>query len=116
MQQELPETVYAVGIVRDGAAHHTPIATDEGMGVAPLTVLDADGERALPVFTTPEKAERGIEHFLTEDERANNLVGAALVKLASLVDTMREEIPGMPKVDYIGVTMGEGGIYPLIRL
>lgn len=116
MNQELPREVYAVGAVRAGATHETPLSAGEGIGVAPLTVLDADGERALPVFTTPEKAERGIEHFMTEEERTNNPVGAAAVELEALVETMRRPAEGSPKVDYIGIDMGEGGIYPLIRL
>ncbi len=68
MEQELPEKVYAIGIVRNAAAYETPIKADEVTGIAPLTVLDADGERALPVFTTRAKAERGILNFMTADE------------------------------------------------
>lgn len=104
-----------MGAVRAGATHETPLSAGEGIGVAPLTVFDADGERALPVFTTPEKAELGIEHFMTEEERTNNPVGAAAVELEVLVETMRRPA-GSPKVDYIGIDMGEGGVYPLIRL
>lgn len=116
MEQALPETVYAVGIVSDAAPHDTLITADKGKGLAPLTVLDARGERALPVFTTPDKAAQGIDHFMTEDERTNNTVGAAGVDLASLVETLRASPPGTPQIDYIGVDMGEEGIYPLIRL
>ncbi len=38
------------------------------------------------------------------------------VNLDELVETMRYRPPGTPKIDYVGVNMGEGGIYPLIRL
>jgi hypothetical protein len=115
---DIPEEVWAIGILRDTTDHHTPITASEesGLGVAPLSVLDADGERALPVFTTQEKAERGIFHFMSEEERTNYPVGAALVGLGSLLETMEDPPEGAPRVDYIGLDMGEGGQYPLLRL
>ena len=69
MEQEIPEKVWLVGKARPMATHHAPIKAGGGEGLAPLTVLDPDGERALPVFTTRYKAERGIEHFMSEAER-----------------------------------------------
>jgi hypothetical protein len=114
--EELPEKVYAIGILRRAAGYLTPIRDEEsGLGMAPLTVLDADGERAMPVFTTREKAERGIRQFMSEEERTENRVGAALTDLDTLVRTMADTPETMPKVDYIGVDMGVGGVYPPIR-
>ena len=114
--EELPEKVYAIGILRRAAGYLTPIRDEEsGLGMAPLTVLDADGERAMPVFTTREKAERGIRQFMSEEERTENRVGAALTDLDTLVRTMADSPEAMRKVDYIGVDMGEGGVYPPIR-
>jgi hypothetical protein len=112
----LPGKVWAIGIVRDMPTYDTPITTEEGLGLAPLSVVDADGDRAVPVFTTQEKAERGILHFMSEEERANHTVAAARVGLEDLVRTFAEPPAGAPKVDYIGVNMGEGDTYPLIRL
>ena len=115
--EELLEKVYTIGILRRAAGYLTPIRDEEsGMGMAPLTVLDPDGERAMPVFTTREKAERGIRHFMSDEERTENPVGAALTDLDSLLKTMGEAPKAVPKVDYIRVDMGEGGQYPLIRL
>lgn len=113
---EVPEKVWAIGIVRDMGAYDAPITTEEGLGLAPLSVVDADGERAVPVFTTQDKAERGIVHFMSEEERANNTVAAALVDLDDLRRTFAVPPADAPKVDYIGFDMGEGGQYPLIRL
>ena len=57
----IPEGVWAVGLLRDPETYSAPIRDEEtGAGVAPLTVIDGDGERAMPVFTSHEKAERGI--------------------------------------------------------
>jgi hypothetical protein len=113
----LPEKVYAIGILRRAAGYLTPIRDEEsGLGMAPLTVLDADGERAMPVFTTREKAERGIRHFMSEEERTENAAGAALTDLGSLLETMADSPAAMPKVDYVGVDMGVGGAYTPIRL
>ena len=119
-EANIPERVWAVGFIRTPETHlhhHPPIRDEEtGAGVAPLSILDTDGERALPVFTTRHKAERGIVHFMTEEERTQNIVGAAIVHLDTLLETMRQAPPGTPAVDYIGVDMGEGGYYPLLRL
>jgi hypothetical protein len=115
--EELPEKVYTIGILRRAAGYLTSIRDEEsGLGMAPLTVLDADGERAMPVFTTREKAERSIARFMSEEERTGNRAGAALTDLGSLLETMADAPAGMPKVDYVGVDMGEGGVYPPIRL
>jgi len=115
--QKLPKDVYVMGIVRDSAIYGTPIRTQQsGFGLAPLTVLDADGERALPVFTTLRKAERGIRHFMANEDRTRDPVAMALCGLDDLLATMTHAPEGLPRPDYIGIDMGEGGIYPLIRL
>ena len=117
LKLELPEEVYIVGIPWDPADYHTPLWDEQsGLGLAPLTVLDADGERTLPVFTTRRKAERGICHFMTDKNRASNPAVMALCGLNDLLRTMAEAPEGTPKLDYIGINKGEGGIYPLIRL
>jgi hypothetical protein len=114
---EIPEKVWAIGKARPLATHHTPITANQREGLAPLTVVDQDGERTLPVFTTHVKAERGILHFMTEEERADGPIASARVDLEDLIKTFGGPQPeGVPKVDYIGVNMGEGGIYPLFRL
>ncbi len=120
---EIPENVWVVGKARPlgrratGVYHDTPIRASAGEGLAPLTVLDADGERALPVFTTRAKAERGILNFMTAEEREDGPIASVRVGLGDLVGTFTGPRPeGTPKVDYIGVNMGEGGVYPLIRL
>jgi hypothetical protein len=120
---EIPDKVWLVGKARPlgqpvrGVYHDTPIRVSEREGLAPLTVLDRDGERALPVFTRRFKAERGILHFMTEEERADGPIASVFIGLEELLKTFTGPRPeGTPKVDYIGVDMGEGGIYPLIRL
>ena len=114
---EIPQLVWVIGIARDAATHHAPIRDEKsGTNVAQLAVLDGDGERAIPVFTTHTKAMRGIRHFMTKEERTKTRVGAALVDLGDLLETLRQSPEGTPKVDYIGVDMGQGKPYPLIRL
>ena len=114
---EIPEKVWVIGKARPSATYRTPIQTGQGEGMAPLTVVDRDGERARPVFTTRFKAERGIRHFMSAEERADGPIASVSVDLGNLLRTFRGPQPeGTPKVDYIGVDMGEGGIYPLIRL
>jgi ketopantoate hydroxymethyltransferase len=117
-----PDEVWAIGIVRDPRdGYRTPITTtDESgneIGLAPLTILDADGERAMPVYSTRGKAERAIDRFMQEDMKAHH-VGAALLPFETLVETMSQEVAGATKPAYIGVDMlGAGqGQYPLIRL
>jgi hypothetical protein len=53
---------------------------------------------------------------MTDKNRANNPAVMALCGLDDLLWTMEEAPEGTPKLDYIGINMGEGGIYPLIRL
>jgi hypothetical protein len=97
--------------------YNTPIRASEREGLAPLTVLDPDGERALVAFTTHAKAERGILHFMTAQQREDGPIASARVDLEELLKTFTGPQPeGTPKIDYIGVNMGEGGVYPLIRL
>ena len=116
-EANIPERVWAVGLYR--APESTTAAPihdeDTGAGVAPLTIVDPDGERAMPVFTSHAKAERGIRHYMSA-EASRGAVGAAIVHLDTLLETMRHTPPGAPAVDYIGVDMGEGGYYPLLRL
>ncbi len=48
---------------------------------------------------------------------AAGAVEAVLISLEELIKPFQGPQPeGVQKVDYIGVNMGEGGIYPLIRL
>ncbi len=115
---ELPDKVFAIGVTRDSdpAAHQTPIRAGEGgPGFAPLAVLDADGERAISVFTTREKAERAIRQYMTEEGHALGPVASSLVDLDVLILSLRHIPPGAPKVDYVGVDMGEGGRYAVLR-
>src|SRR4051794_16729862 len=120
----IPEKVWAIGKVRDSrSGYRTPIVATDEFGVevrlAPLTVLDADGERALPVYTTLTKARKGIENHMSDDPqvRGSN-IGTALVEFGALFATMRQAVEGDPTVDYIGLDMmGEGrGNYALVRL
>jgi hypothetical protein len=111
----IPDEVWVIGRVRDPATYHTPITTPEGLGLAPLTVLDADEERALPVFTTRQKAERGLLYLTSEEERSVGPLATALIDLDDLLKAFRVTPEGAPKVDYIGLNMGEGGVYPLLR-
>jgi hypothetical protein len=120
---EIPDNVWAIGKARPlgepvkGVYHDTPIRVSEREGLAPLTILDPDGERALPVFTTRYKAERGILHFMSEEERADGPIASVFISLEDLIKTFRGRQPeGVPEVDYIGVDMGEGGVYSLVRL
>ena len=115
---ELPDKVFAIGVTRDSdsATQQTPIKVgDAGPGFAPLAVLDADGERAVPVFTTREKAERGIRQYMAAEDQGLGPVAAALVDLDGLILSLRRTPPGAPKVDYVGVDMGEGGRYAVLR-
>jgi len=117
MKQEVPEKVWVVGKVRPTDTHRTPIEAGEGQGLAPLTVLDKDGERALPAFTTRLKAEQGILHFMTSEERADGPIASVRILVGELIEVFQGTQPeGVQVVDYIGIDMGEGGMYPLIRL
>jgi hypothetical protein len=120
---EIREKVWVVGKLRPlgqrtkGVYYDTPIRASEREGLAPLTIKDRDGERALPVFTTRFKAERGILRFTSAQERADGPMGSVRIDLEALLRTFGGPQPeGVPEIDYIGVDMGEGGIYPLIRL
>jgi hypothetical protein len=111
----IPEKVYVIGEGLDPTLHHTPIIGPDGSGFAPLTVLDADDERALPVFTTLEKAEQGIRHYEVHD-LAGGPVGIVGVEQEGFLRALQESPPEAPRADYVGINMGEGGVYPLIRL
>jgi len=54
-----------IGKVRELGEYSTPIVgigeSREQVGLAPLTVLDADEERAIPVYNTLDNAHKGIE-------------------------------------------------------
>ena len=116
----IPEKVWAIGKVRDPNEYNTPIiGTDESgneVGLAPLTILDADGERAMPVYSTPDKAHRGIENLMSEEEKGEAV--CTLVGFESLFRTVRQKVEGAPSVAYLGIDMmGEpGGQYAAVRL
>ena len=111
---DIPEKVWAIGVARDETIAHAPILVGD-IGFSPLSVQDGEGERALPVFTTLGKAEMGILHFTTEEERENVLLSTVLVGMEDLLRTFRLSPAGAPKVDYIGVDMGEGDRYAVLR-
>jgi hypothetical protein len=117
----IPEEVWAIGKVRDPGESTTPIrGVDEfgdEVGLAPLTVLDADGERAMPVYSTLDKAHQGIENLMSEEER-RNVVGCTLVGFEALYTAMSQRVEGVPSAAYLGLDMmGEGrGQYALVRL
>ncbi len=117
----IPEKVWVVGKVRDPNEYSTPIiGTGESgneVGLAPLTVLDADGERAMPVYSTLDKAHKGIENLMSAEEK-EEAVGCTLVGFESLFRTMRQKVEGVPSVAYLGIDMmGEpGGQYAAVRL
>jgi hypothetical protein len=106
---EIPAKVWTIGKARPLAARQVPIRSSETEGLAPLTVLDRDGERALPVFTARYKAERGIKHFMTEEDRANGPIASAFVALEDLprrIDLHRRTLPRYPD----SLRPGRGGI------
>ena len=117
----IPRRVWVIGQVRELGEYSTPIAgigeTGEQVGLAPLTVLDPDGERAMPVYSTIDNAHKGIENLMSEEEKGE-AVGCTLVEFESLFETMRQEVEGVPSVAYLGIDMmGEpGGQYAAVRL
>jgi hypothetical protein len=113
---QIPDEAYIIGIIRPEGEVSPIRDEDTGVGVSPLSILDADGERAVPVFTTHTKAAWGINNLMSKDERAQSAICFARVDLGELLQALRHAPAGTPGVDYIGVNMGEGGTYPLIRL
>ncbi len=117
----IPEKVWVVGKVRDPNEYSTPIiGTGESgneVGLAPLTVLDADGERAMPVYSTIDNAHKGIENLMSEEEKGEAVV-CSLIQFGMLFRTMRQKVEGAPSVDYLGIDMmGEPGVqYDAVRL
>jgi hypothetical protein len=117
----IPDRVWVIGKVRELGEYSTPIAgigeTGEQVGLAPLTVLDDDGERVMPVYSTLDNAHKGIENLMSEEEKGE-AVGCTLVGFESLFRTMRQEVEGVPSVAYLGIDMtGEpGGQYAAVRL
>ena len=117
----IPERVWVIGKVRELGEYSTPIVgigeAGEQVGLAPLTVLDADGERAIPVYSTLDNAHKGIENLMSEEEKGEG-VGCTLVGFEVLFQTMRQEVEGAPSVAYLGIDMtGEpGGQYAAVRL
>jgi hypothetical protein len=109
----MPDQVWAIGKIRVPREYKAPITgIDEfgdAMGLAPLTVLDADGERAMPIYSTPDKAHRDIENLMTEEEK-REVVGCVLVRFESLYATISQRVEGAPpSVAYLGLDMmGEG--------
>ena len=121
MTEGIPERVWVIGKVRELGKYSTPIAgigeTGEQVGLAPLTVLDADGERGMPVYSTLDNARKGIENLMSEEEKGEG-VGCTLVGFEDLFRTMRQEVEGVPSVAYLGIDMmGEpGSRYAAVRL
>ncbi|MDQ3833896.1 MAG: hypothetical protein M3315_09730 [Actinomycetota bacterium] len=121
MTEGIPKRVWVIGKVRELGEYSTPIAgigeTGEQVGLAPLTVLDADGERVMPVYSTLDNARKGIENLMSEEEKGEG-VGCTLVGFEDLFRTMRQEVEGVPSVAYLGIDMmGEpGGQYAAVRL
>ncbi len=117
----IPEMVWVIGKSRELGEHSTPIVgigeDRERVGVAPLTVLDPDGERAMPVYSTIDNAHKGIETFMSEEEKGE-AVGCTLVGFETLFQTMSQEVEGAPSVAYLGIDMtGEPGVqYAAVRL
>ncbi len=117
----IPERVWVIGKVRELGEYSTPIVgigeSGEQVGLAPLAVLDADGERTMPVYSTLDNAHKGIENLMSEEEKGE-AVGCTLVGFETLFETMRQEVEGAPSVAYLGIDMtGEpGGQYAAVRL
>lgn len=117
----IPDRVWVIGKVRQLDDYSTPIMgigeTGEQVGLAPLTVLDPDGERTIPVYSTLDNAHKGIENLISEEEKGGD-VGCTLVGFESLFQTMRQEVEGVPSVAYLGIDMtGEPGVqYSAVRL
>jgi hypothetical protein len=114
---QIPDEVYVIGLIRPAGEGRCPIEDeDTGVGVSPLAVEDADGERAVPTFTTQARASWGVNRFMSKKDREQSALCIARVGLGSLLETLSRAPEGVPKVDYIGINMGDGGAYPLIRL
>ena len=117
----IPEMVWVIGKSRELGEHSTPIVgigeDGERVGVAPLTVLDPDGERAMPVYSTIDNARKGIENFMSEEEKGDAVV-CSLVQFGMLFRTMGQKVEGAPSVAYLGIDMmGEPGVqYDAVRL
>ena len=117
----IPEMVWVIGKSRELGEHSTPIVgigeDGERVGVAPLTVLDPDGERAMPVYSTIDNARKGIENLMSEEEKGEAVV-CSLVEFESLFRTMGQKVEGAPSVAYLGIDMtGEPGVqYSAVRL
>ncbi len=69
----IPERVWVIGKVRKVGEYSTPIMgigeSGEQVGLAPLAVLDPDGERTIPVYSTLDNAHRGMENFMSDGKR-----------------------------------------------
>ena len=117
----IPEMVWVIGKVRKVGEYSTPIMgigeSGEQVGLAPLAVLDPDGERTIPVYSTLDNAHKGIENFMSEEEKGDD-VGCTLVEFEILFQTMRQEVEGAPSVAFLGIDMtGEPGVeYAAVRL
>ncbi len=117
----IPEMVWVIGKSRELGQHSTPIVgigeSGEQVGLAPLTVLDPDGERAMPVYSTIDNAREGIKNLMSEEEKQEAVV-CSLVEFEGLFRTMGQKVEGAPLVAYLGIDMtGEpGGQYAAVRL
>ena len=109
----IPERVWVIGKVRELGEYSTPIVgigeSGEQVGLAPLTVLDPDGERAIPVYSTLD-SKINLQSLTTPKEEKEDAVGCTLVGFESLFQTMRQEVEGVPSAAYLGIDMtGEPG-------
>jgi hypothetical protein len=117
----IPERVWVIGKVRKVGEYSTPIMgigeSGEQVGLAPLAVLDPDGERTIPVYSTLDNAHKGIENLMSEEEKGDD-VGCTLVEFEILFRTMSQEVEGAPSVAFLGIDMtGEPGVeYAAVRL
>ena len=117
----IPDMVWVIGKSRELGEHSTPIVgigeDGERVGVAPLTVLDPDGERALPVYSSIDNAHKGIKNLMSEEEKGEAVV-CSLIQFGMLFRTMSQKVEGAPSVDYLGIDMmGEPGVqYDAVRL
>jgi hypothetical protein len=117
----IPDRVWVIGKSRELGKYSTPLVgiseDGEQVGLAPLTVLDSNGERAIPVYSTLDNARKGIENLMSEEEKGEPVV-CTFVEFESLFQAMGQKVEGAPSVAYLGIDMmGEpGSQYAAVRL
>jgi hypothetical protein len=76
----IPERVWVIGKSRELGEYSTLLVgigeTGEQVDLAPLTVLDPDGERAMPVYSTLDNARKGIENLISTTRGSRRYEGA----------------------------------------